>query len=79
MARPFYGCVVEEQEVVRRIQYFRRDRGRKRLTYQEIADRLNGEGISTRDGKKWRASTIWLVFKRAGSLNHESRISSRRA
>ena len=49
-----YGSTDEEKEVLKRIGYFRRlQKGQhKRTTYQEIADKLNAEGIPTEKGRK---------------------------
>ena len=55
----------EEQAVIRRIRAMRRNKrgNRKGSTLQEIADRLNAEGIPTKRGKKWTPGQIHMILK----------------
>ncbi|MCB2187893.1 MAG: recombinase family protein [Deltaproteobacteria bacterium] len=61
-----YGDTAEEQAVIRRIRAMRRKRrnGLKGMTLQSIADRLNAEGIRTRDGLLWRPVQIHRILTR---------------
>lgn len=43
-----------------------RDRG---LTYQEIADKLNSKGHTTRRGMDWNPTQVMRVIKRANMLS----------
>ena len=63
--RPF-GDTPEEQAVIRRIRAMRRRRrnGMKGMTLQAIADRLNSEGIPTKDGLHWRPVQIHRILTR---------------
>lgn len=60
-----YGQTPEERHIIQRIRAMRRTRKNNTpgMTLQEIADRLNGEGIKTKDGKTW---TPVQVFNLAG-------------
>ena len=53
----------EEQAIIKRIKLMRRRRrgGHAGLTYQQIADVLNEEGIRTAKGRRWRAQHVWHV------------------
>jgi DNA invertase Pin-like site-specific DNA recombinase len=55
----------QEQAVIRRIRAMRRNKrgNRKGSTLQEIADRLNTEGIPTKRGKKWTPAQIHMILK----------------
>jgi site-specific DNA recombinase len=69
--RKAYGETPEEQRIVQRIRAMRRTRKNKTpgMTLKEIADRLNAEGILTKDGKKW---TPTQVFNVAGKKKREA-------
>ena len=56
----------EERKIIKRITYMRRlSRGaEKRTSFQNIADKLNEEGIKTRLEKKWTASGVKRVVDR---------------
>lgn len=56
----------EEQEVVRRIKLMRRKRkgGLKGMSLQQIADKLNEDGIRTKTGKLWRRAQVHAILKR---------------
>jgi len=56
----------EELLVIKRIKLMRRKRrgGYKPPTYQQIADILNAEGITTKDGKKWTRGQVFTMSKR---------------
>jgi DNA invertase Pin-like site-specific DNA recombinase len=56
----------EEQKVVRRIKLMRRNRkgGLKGMTLQQIADRLNEEGVRTKTGKLWQRAQVKAVLDR---------------
>jgi DNA invertase Pin-like site-specific DNA recombinase len=55
----------QEQAVIRRIRAMRRNKrgNRKGMTLQQIADRLNEEGIPTKRGKKWTPGQIHMILK----------------
>jgi DNA invertase Pin-like site-specific DNA recombinase len=55
--------VPEELETVRSILHDWR-RGR---TYRAIAARLNAEGVSTKQKRRWYASTVWNVVRDDGT------------
>lgn len=61
-----YGDTEDEQAIIRRIRAMRRRRrnGMKGMTLQAIADRLNSEGISTKDGLQWRPVQIHRILTR---------------
>ena len=61
-----YGDSEEEQAVIRRIRAMRRRRrnGLKGMTLQAIADRLNSEGILSKDGLQWRPVQIHRILTR---------------
>ena len=62
--KPF-GSYPEEAELLKRVRYMRRKSkydGRKR-TLQSIADELNQEGITTRQGKAWNPALIFNILK----------------
>ncbi len=66
-----YGEVSDtEAAVVRRIRALRRTKrgGRKGMTLQEIADKLNDEGISTKRGHEWGPSQIYRILQPKNSL-----------
>ena len=63
--RKGFGETEQEQAVIRRMRALRRNRkGKPSHTYQEIADILNGEGITTKDGKEWGPSQVCRTLKR---------------
>ena len=61
-----YGDTEDEQAVIRRIRAMRRRRrnGMRGMTLQAIADRLNSEGIPTKDGLHWRPVQIHRILTR---------------
>jgi site-specific DNA recombinase len=56
----------EEQKVVKRIKLMRRKRkgGLKGMSLQQIADKLNEEGIRTKTGKKWHRAQVHAILNR---------------
>ena len=56
----------KEQEVVKRIKLMRRKRkgGLKGMSLQQIADKLNEEGIKTKTGKRWHRAQVHAVLNR---------------
>jgi site-specific DNA recombinase len=64
--RKAYGETPEEAQVIRRIKAWRRTRknGVKGATLQEIADRLNAEGVTTKDGSRWQPAQVHVLLKR---------------
>lgn len=61
----FYGEFEGEAEIVERIKALRRKpRGGERLSYAAIAEKLNAEGVPTRNGGPWRPSTVQQICKR---------------
>ena len=51
---------VEELEVIRKMKMMRRRRrgNRKGMTYRAIAERLNAQGLQTKQGKQWTAQLV---------------------
>ena len=67
--RKAYGERPGEAAIVQRIIKLRRKpRGRDRLSFAAIAERLNEDGIPTRMGRPWRASAVQNIIKRAGRV-----------
>ncbi len=62
--RKAYGETPEEQHIIERIRAMRRKNGTPGMTLQGIADRLNSEGITTKDGKPWKATQVFNVVGR---------------
>jgi site-specific DNA recombinase len=62
-----YGQTPEEKHIIQRIWAMRRKRrnGTPGMKLQEIADRLNGEGIPTKEGKKWTPTQVFNVVGKA--------------
>jgi DNA invertase Pin-like site-specific DNA recombinase len=61
-----YQDSVEGREIISRIQQLRRKpRNGKRMTYQQIADQLNLEGITSLDGRQWTIARVQQTFKAA--------------
>jgi len=56
----------QEQAVVKRIKLMRRKRrgGHKGMSLQQIADKLNAEGIGTKTGKLWQRAQVKAVLDR---------------
>jgi site-specific DNA recombinase len=65
--RKAYGQTPEEKHIIQRIRAMRRTRRNRTpgLTLQEIADRLNKEGVLTKDGKKWTPTQVFNVVGKA--------------
>ncbi|MFA9479226.1 recombinase family protein [Phycisphaerales bacterium AB-hyl4] len=62
--KPF-GFYEGEPEVIERIAAMRRKpKGRKRMSYAEIAEALNAEGVTTRNGGPWKPGTVYAIVKR---------------
>lgn len=60
-----YGQRPGEQAVVERMRQLRRKpRGGERLSYAGIAARLNAEGVNSRTGRPWRASSVHNILCR---------------
>jgi len=60
-----YGSRPGEAAVVARIrELHRKPHGRDRLSYQEIADRLQAEGHPTRTGKPWTKQVVYQIVQR---------------
>jgi DNA invertase Pin-like site-specific DNA recombinase len=55
----------EEQAVIKRIRLLRRRRKGKHpgMTYKQIAELLNAEGIRTKKGRTWRAQSVYHVAR----------------
>lgn len=66
--RKAYGETPEEKTVIRRAKALRRKKrnGKPGCTLQEIADRFNGEGITTKDGGEWKPAQIQRLLQRSG-------------
>ena len=63
--KPF-GAVPGERETLERILDLRRKRRgqRKRRSFAAIAERLNADGIPTRNGAPWKPATIYGIIRR---------------
>jgi site-specific DNA recombinase len=64
-----YGETPEEKHIVQRIRAMRRRRrnGTPGMTLQQIADRLNSEKITTKNGKEWTPTQVFnVVGRKAG-------------
>ena len=60
-----YGELPGEAEIVAKIKALRRKtKGGDRLSYAAVAEALNTQGVPTRQGGQWRASTVQNVCKR---------------
>ena len=60
-----YGRSEGEQEVVKLIKrLYRKPKGKKRMSYQKIADELNNQGIKPRSAEKWEAKTVYNIINR---------------
>jgi len=60
-----YGYRPGESEIVEKIKQLRRKpRMGERLSFAQIAAQLNAEGVPTRSGGVWRASTIGAILGR---------------
>ena len=60
-----FGSLPEEQIIVKRIRQMRRsDDGGNRMTFEQIAEKLNNEGVSTRRGGRWWGTTVRNVLRR---------------
>ena len=61
-----YGTLPGEAKAVARMRQLRRKPvgKNKRLSFARIADQLNAEGIPTRGGKPWAASTVKQILNR---------------
>ena len=63
--RKEYGYYEGEQEVIELMKKLhRKQKGRKRMSYQKIADELNRLGIASRTDKAWHPQTIHNVINR---------------
>ena len=64
--RPFGELPGEDKAVSRIRDLVRRQRGKKRRTYRQIADTLNTEGLKPRNAPAWTAANVHAVAKRLG-------------
>lgn len=75
-SKPF-GTLEGESEVlkiIRRLRRKPRNGGRKRMTYQSIAEKLNRQGLKPRMADKWTASLVYNVLKpNRGRNNYDGR------
>jgi DNA invertase Pin-like site-specific DNA recombinase len=63
--RKAFGEKEGEAEVLAYIRKVsRKPRGRERLSYAGIAERLNAEGIPSRTGRPWAPATVYGILKR---------------
>lgn len=62
--RPFGTKPGERDTVARILSLRRKPPGRPPMSFAKIARRLNDEGVPTRRGKPWRASTVQAIAKR---------------
>ena len=42
----------------------RKPKGKKRMSYQKIADELNRRGMKPRKANKWEAKTVYNILQR---------------
>ena len=62
-----YGCLEGEQEGLKLIKSLhRKPKGKKRMSYQRIADELNNRGVKPRASDKWGAMTVYNIINRQG-------------
>ncbi len=67
-----YGFREGEAHVVEKIRQLRRKPpGGQRLSYAEIADMLETDGVPTRYGKPWAAGTVRAICERTKQTNAE--------
>lgn len=60
-----YGSLEGESEIVKLIKTLnRKPKGKKRMSYQRIADELNNRGIKPRSADKWEAMTVYNIINR---------------
>jgi len=60
-----YGTLVGEEEVVQLIKsLYKKPKGKKRMSYQKIAEELNSRNIKPRAAKKWEARTVYNIIQR---------------
>jgi site-specific DNA recombinase len=73
--RKAYGETPQEKKVIERIRAMRRTRRNRTpgMTLKEIADRLNSEGITTKDGKKWTPPQVFSVAGKKASKGKEAK------
>ena len=63
--RKEYGYYEGEQEGIELMKKLhRKQKGRKRMSYQKIADELNKQGIASRVGKVWHPQTVYNIINR---------------
>jgi len=54
--KPYKEAAPETVDLIRKLR--RKPRGSRRKTYQEIADNLNSDGVSTLNGQPWTLQTV---------------------
>ena len=60
-----YGCLEGEQEGLKLIKSLhRKPKGKKRMSYQRIAEELNKRGIKPRAADKWEPMTVYNILNR---------------
>jgi len=65
--RKAFGDRPNEVKALNRLrQLHQKPRGSRKLSYAEVADVLNREGLSTRMGKPWNRGTVHAICKRMG-------------
>jgi len=60
----FYADEIETARLIHRLRRKPRGKGKRSLSYQAIADRLNQQGIPTRTGAPWHYQTVRNVLQR---------------
>lgn len=59
-----YGTRPGEEKAIEKILELRRAvRGKERMSFQRIAETLNAEGITTRQGGPWKPGTVYKLVK----------------
>jgi len=73
--RPF-GYYPHEQPTLELIRTLRRKpRGGSRLSFADVAQRLNDQGVSTRTGVPWSAGSVFAIAKRVSTTRRPRTIS----
>ena len=62
--KPFGWTPAEKSTLNYMQQVARKPRGGQKLSFAQIADRLNQEGHSTRSGKPWKRGTVHAILSR---------------
>ncbi len=64
--KPFGTRPAEAAALARILALRRKPKGQPRLSIASIAEKLNAEGVPTRQGGPWRASSVYAILRRVG-------------